>query len=55
MKPRTLRHSHCKYGHKLTPKNIYVRKDGYAECVKCMKDRVKRYRLRRWIQQQKLT
>lgn len=37
----------CRRGHRLTPENIYMRKDGYRQCRDCMLLADKRYHRRR--------
>lgn len=46
MKPRT----HCKYGHKLTPDNVYLTKRGVQECRTCRRTTITPYQSKRKLE-----
>jgi hypothetical protein len=36
--------SHCTKGHRLTPRNLYTRKNGSRECRECSIQRARKHR-----------
>lgn len=41
---RSQKKTHCKNGHPLSGKNLYICTRGYRECKRCRRDNVRRYR-----------